>query len=130
MRRAKALSSSMSTMPAFAGGRRIGEIEYEDALSQGDPGFRLHGCRRTNGMRSRSLYLGHDGRSQGRRLPPSRRGAERGPNVLEWDMPKHPIYLWTLPMFHCNGWCFPWTIALRAGVNVCLRKAMLSLSSG
>jgi fatty-acyl-CoA synthase len=43
-------------------------------------------------------------------------------NILEWDMPRHPIYLWTLPMFHCNGWCFPWTIAARAGVNVCLRK--------
>lgn len=43
-------------------------------------------------------------------------------NILEWDMPKHAVYLWTLPMFHCNGWCFPWTIALRAGVNVCLRK--------
>jgi fatty-acyl-CoA synthase len=37
-------------------------------------------------------------------------------------MPKHPVYLWTLPMFHCNGWCFPWTLAARAGVNVCLRK--------
>ena len=43
-------------------------------------------------------------------------------NVLEWDMPKHPVYLWTLPMFHCNGWCFPWTIAARAGINVCLRR--------
>ncbi|CAB3746771.1 acyl-CoA synthetase [Paraburkholderia solisilvae] len=43
-------------------------------------------------------------------------------NILEWDMPKHPVYLWTLPLFHCNGWCFPWTIAARAGVNVCLRK--------
>ncbi|GAB3545062.1 acyl-CoA synthetase [Noviherbaspirillum agri] len=43
-------------------------------------------------------------------------------NILEWDMPKHPVYLWTLPMFHCNGWCFPWTIAARAGVNVCLRR--------
>jgi len=43
-------------------------------------------------------------------------------NVLEWDMAKHPVYLWTLPMFHCNGWCFPWTVAARAGVNVCLRK--------
>jgi len=43
-------------------------------------------------------------------------------NILEWDMPRHPVYLWTLPMFHCNGWCFPWTIAARAGVNVCLRK--------
>ena len=43
-------------------------------------------------------------------------------NILEWDMPKHAVYLWTLPMFHCNGWCFPWTIAARAGVNVCLRR--------
>ena len=44
-------------------------------------------------------------------------------NALEWDMNVHPIYLWTLPMFHCNGWCFPWTIAAKAGTNVCLRKA-------
>ncbi|WP_334153325.1 acyl-CoA synthetase [Tepidimonas sp.] len=43
-------------------------------------------------------------------------------NILEWDMPKHPVYLWTLPLFHCNGWCFPWTLAARAGVNVCLRR--------
>ena len=43
-------------------------------------------------------------------------------NILDWDMPKHPMYLWTLPLFHCNGWCFPWTIAERAGVNVCLRN--------
>ncbi|MBY0454657.1 MAG: acyl-CoA synthetase [Burkholderiaceae bacterium] len=43
-------------------------------------------------------------------------------NVMEWDMPKHAVYLWTLPMFHCNGWCFPWTVAARAGVNVCLRR--------
>ncbi len=43
-------------------------------------------------------------------------------NVLEWDMPKHAVYLWTLPMFHCNGWCFPWTVAARAGVSVCLRR--------
>lgn len=43
-------------------------------------------------------------------------------NILDWDMPKHPSYLWTLPLFHCNGWCFPWTIAERAGTNVCLRQ--------
>ncbi len=43
-------------------------------------------------------------------------------NILDWDMPKHSMYLWTLPLFHCNGWCFPWSIAERAGVNVCLRK--------
>ena len=43
-------------------------------------------------------------------------------NILDWSMPKHPVYLWTLPMFHCNGWCFNWTIAAAAGTNVCLRK--------
>lgn len=43
-------------------------------------------------------------------------------NIVTWDLPKHPRYLWTLPMFHCNGWCFPWTITERAGVHVCLRQ--------
>ena len=43
-------------------------------------------------------------------------------NQLIWNMKKNPIYLWTLPMFHCNGWCFPWTIAAMAGTNICLRK--------
>jgi fatty-acyl-CoA synthase len=43
-------------------------------------------------------------------------------NQLSWSMKKKPIYLWTLPMFHCNGWCFPWTIAALTGTNICLRK--------
>ncbi len=43
-------------------------------------------------------------------------------NILAGNLGQHPVYLWTLPMFHCNGWCFPWTIAASAGVNVCLRK--------
>jgi fatty-acyl-CoA synthase len=43
-------------------------------------------------------------------------------NILTWAMPHHPVYLWTLPMFHCNGWCFPWTIAAMAGTHVCLRR--------
>ncbi|MDO4222642.1 MAG: AMP-binding protein [Acinetobacter sp.] len=43
-------------------------------------------------------------------------------NILDWDIPKFATYLWTLPLFHCNGWCFPWSVAERAGVNVCLRK--------
>jgi fatty-acyl-CoA synthase len=42
-------------------------------------------------------------------------------NALEWAMPHHPVYLWTLPLFHCNGWCFPWTVAAVAGTNVCVR---------
>jgi fatty-acyl-CoA synthase len=43
-------------------------------------------------------------------------------NIIDWGMPRHAVYLWTLPMFHCNGWCFVWTMAANAGVNVCLRK--------
>ena len=43
-------------------------------------------------------------------------------NIIDWGMPRHAVYLWTLPMFHCNGWCFPWTMAANAGTNVCLRK--------
>jgi fatty-acyl-CoA synthase len=43
-------------------------------------------------------------------------------NILTWGMPRHSVYLWTLPMFHCNGWCFPWTMAANAGTNVCLRR--------
>ena len=43
-------------------------------------------------------------------------------NVISWHLPRHPIYLWTLPMFHCNGWCFPWTIPAVAGTHVCLRR--------
>ncbi len=43
-------------------------------------------------------------------------------NLLAWNMPAHPVYLWTLPMFHCNGWCFPWSLSINAGTHVCLRK--------
>src|SRR5712691_2032644 len=43
-------------------------------------------------------------------------------NILVWGMPHHSVYLWALPMFHCNGWCFPWTKAANAGTNVCLRR--------
>ena len=44
-------------------------------------------------------------------------------NATQWALGIHPVYLWTLPMFHCNGWCFPWTLALVAGTSVCLRRA-------
>ncbi|WP_081738137.1 hypothetical protein [Photorhabdus khanii] len=43
-------------------------------------------------------------------------------NVLDWDIPKQPTFLWTLPMFHCNGWCFPWAITARGGTHICMRK--------
>jgi len=43
-------------------------------------------------------------------------------NIIDWGMPRHSVYLWTLPMFHCNGWCFPWTVAMLGGTHVCLRR--------
>jgi fatty-acyl-CoA synthase len=43
-------------------------------------------------------------------------------NIIDWGMPRHSVYLWTLPMFHCNGWCFAWTMAANAGTNICLRR--------
>ena len=51
-------------------------------------------------------------------------------NALSWELPKHPVYLWTLPMFHCNGWCFPWTLAATAGVSVCLRHVQAAAIYG
>jgi fatty-acyl-CoA synthase len=51
-------------------------------------------------------------------------------NVLAWSLPRHPVYLWTLPMFHCNGWCFPWTLAAVAGTSICLRRVDAGLIFG
>ena len=68
------------------------------------------------------LHLGHHRRSEGRGLSPPRRASARRrqrADLRRWA--KHPVYLWTLPMFHCNGWCFPWTISVVAGTHVCLR---------
>jgi fatty-acyl-CoA synthase len=84
---------------------------------------RLEAAGRRVGRHLPELHQRHHRQPQGRGLPPPRRGDLNAiSNVLEWDMPKHAVYLWTLPMFHCNGWCFPWTVAARAGVNVCLRR--------
>ena len=69
------------------------------------------------------LCVGHHGQSKGRRDPSPRRVLFNAvSNILAGNLGQHPVYLWTLPMFHCNGWCFPWTIAASAGINVCLRK--------
>ena len=65
---------------------------------------------------------GTTGDPEGRGLSPSRRvSCSRVGNIVTCGMGKHPVYLWTLPMFHCNGWCFPWTISAVAGTHVCLR---------
>ena len=109
--------------PEYAGpGDPIGSIEYESFIAGGDNAFVW--CMPLDEWDSICLNYtsGTTGNPKG--VVYSHRGAYVNAisNILEWDMPKHPVYLWTLPMFHCNGWCFPWTIAARAGVNVCLRK--------
>jgi fatty-acyl-CoA synthase len=103
-------------------GDRIGEIEYEALLASGDPGFEWQPPSDEWNAISLNYTSGTTGNPKG--VAYHHRGAYTNAisNILEWDMPKHAVYLWTLPMFHCNGWCFPWTVAARAGVNVCLRK--------
>ncbi|GLU35797.1 acyl-CoA synthetase [Trinickia caryophylli] len=109
--------------PVYEGpGERIGEIEYEALLETGDPEFAWELPSDEWNAISLNYTSGTTGNPKG--VVYHHRGAYTNAisNILEWDMPKHAVYLWTLPMFHCNGWCFPWTVAARAGVNVCLRK--------
>ncbi len=103
-------------------GRSIGRLEYEALLAEGDPAFVYPGPADEWDAICLNYTSGTTGNPKG--VVYHHRGAFMNAvsNILEWDMPKHAVYLWTLPMFHCNGWCFAWTIAARAGVNVCLRK--------
>ncbi|SER14246.1 fatty-acyl-CoA synthase [Solimonas aquatica] len=96
--------------------------QYEDFLAAGDPQYAWQPPEDEWQAIALNYTSGTTGDPKG--VVYHHRGAALNAvsNVLEWDMGKHPVYLWTLPMFHCNGWCFPWTVALRAGVNVCLRK--------
>jgi fatty-acyl-CoA synthase len=107
---------------AFAGGKRIGDLEYEDALAEGDPGFTPRLPQDEWDAIALSYTSGTTGNPKG--VVTHHRGAYLNAvsNILAGNLGQHPVYLWTLPMFHCNGWCFPWTVAATAGVNVCLRK--------
>jgi fatty-acyl-CoA synthase len=107
---------------AFPGGKRIGELEYEDAVASGDPDFAWHQPQDEWDAIALSYTSGTTGNPKG--VVTHYRGAYLNAvsNILAGNLGTHPIYLWTLPMFHCNGWCFPWTIAASAGINVCLRK--------
>ncbi|CCE07302.1 putative AMP-binding enzyme [Bradyrhizobium sp. STM 3843] len=107
---------------AFKGGSRIGEIEYEAALALGDPAFEPRRPNDEWDAIALSYTSGTTGNPKG--VVTHHRGAYLNAvsNILAGNLGQHPVYLWTLPMFHCNGWCFPWTIAAAAGINVCLRK--------
>ena len=103
-------------------GEAVGSIEYEAFLAQGDPSLEWHGPPDEWDAIALNYTSGTTGNPKG--VVYHYRGAYLNAvnNILDWSMPKHPVYLWTLPMFHCNGWCFNWTIAAAAGTNVCLRK--------
>jgi fatty-acyl-CoA synthase len=96
--------------------------EYEALLASGDPEFAWRGPDDEWDAIALSYTSGTTGNPKG--VVTSHRGAYLNAfgNALAWSMGPHPVYLWTLPMFHCNGWCFPWTLAVLAGTSVCLRK--------
>jgi fatty-acyl-CoA synthase len=102
-------------------GERIGTIEYEELLGEGDPDFSWIMPEDEWDAVSLNYTSGTTGDPKG--VVYHHRGAYLLAigNVLTCGMGKHPVYLWTLPMFHCNGWCFPWTLSLVAGTHVCLR---------
>jgi len=101
---------------------KLGALTYEAFVARGDANFAWSLPANEWDAIALNYTSGTTGNPKG--VVYHHRGAATNAisNILEWDMPKHAAYLWTLPMFHCNGWCFPWTVAARAGVNVCLRK--------
>ncbi|NVK47347.1 MAG: acyl-CoA synthetase [Rhodobacteraceae bacterium] len=107
--------------PTYEGGRRIGTLSYDDLVAEGDPEFVWPVPTNEWDAISLNYTSGTTGNPKG--VVYHHRGAHLNAmsNIVTWGMAHHSRYLWTLPMFHCNGWCFPWTIAANAGVCVCLR---------
>jgi fatty-acyl-CoA synthase len=105
-----------------AGGERLGEVDYEAFLADGDPNFPERTPQDEWDAIALNYTSGTTGNPKG--VVYHHRGAYLNAlgNILVWGMRQHPVYLWTLPMFHCNGWCFPWTITALAGTHVCLRR--------
>ena len=106
---------------------RLGEIEYEDFLAKADPEFKWSLPADEWDAIALNYTSGTTGNHKG--VVFHHRGAylNSASNIISWGMPQHAVYLWTLPLFHCNGWCFAWTLAANAGVNVCLRKVDVAL---
>ncbi|HEY5281101.1 MAG TPA: acyl-CoA synthetase [Pseudolabrys sp.] len=108
--------------PEYAGvGERFGSIEYEDLVAEGDPAYAWKMPDDEWDAITLNYTSGTTGDPKG--VVYHHRGAHllAVGNVVTCAMAKHPVYLWTLPMFHCNGWCFPWSISVAAGTHVCLR---------
>ena len=104
------------------GGERLGECDYEAFLEGGDPEHIWSPPADEWQAISLSYTSGTTGNPKG--VVYHHRGAYLNAlgNIQVWGMGPHPVYLWTLPMFHCNGWCFPWAVGALAGTNICLRK--------
>ena len=103
-------------------GKRLGTLDYEAQVQAGDPGF----AWTLPGDEWDAIALNYTSGTTGnpKGVVTHHRGAylNAASNIISWELPQHAVYLWTLPMFHCNGWCFPWTLALNAGTSVCLRR--------
>ena len=111
--------------PLYQGdGERLGELDYEAFIAGGDPEFAWQNPADEWQAIALNYTSGTTGKPKG--VVYHHRGAYLNAvgNILTWAMPQHPVYLWTLPMFHCNGWCFPWTITAMAGTHVCLRRVL------
>ncbi|HOW47100.1 MAG TPA: AMP-binding protein, partial [Rubrivivax sp.] len=107
----------------YAGpGERLGSHEYEALLAAHEPCARLEGPADEWDAIAVSYTSGTTGDPKG--VVTHHRGAYLNAvsNAATWTMPHFPKYLWTLPMFHCNGWCFPWTVAMLGGTHLCLRR--------
>jgi len=107
--------------PLGKNGERLGELAYEQFLAEGDPGYAWDFPADEWQAISLNYTSGTTGNPKG--VVYHHRGAYLNAigNILTWAMPHFPTYLWTLPMFHCNGWCFPWSVTAMAGTHVCLR---------
>ncbi len=108
--------------PQGKGGQLLGVTTYEKFLAGGDAEFAWSGPEDEWQAISLNYTSGTTGNPKG--VVYHHRGAYLNAinNAVTWGMGQHPVYLWTLPMFHCNGWCFPWTITALAGTHVCLRR--------
>lgn len=108
--------------PEYESKERIGTLDYDQLLAEANPNFQWDLPADEWDPIALNYTSGTTGNPKG--VVYHHRGAYLNAvsNVVSWGMPPHAVYLWTLPMFHCNGWCFPWTMAVNAGVSVCLRK--------